>query len=476
MKVKKLYLNINNNHMINKLSIDSKKVALNDIFYALKGENINANDYIEEAIYNGAKTIVYQGNINEKHKMINYINVINVRKQLARDAKVFYSDISKKIKLIGVTGTNGKTTTTTLLYKYLRYKNIGAALIGTNGIYINDKHYLSNNTTPSIIEIYEVIKKSIKEKINIVIMEVSSHAIKLNKINGLKFHTVLLTNVTQDHLDFHKTFDDYLYTKGMFLIKDNTNVIINNDIPDFDFLNNISTGNVSTFGKNSNEYKISDVNETVNDTSFMLTINNNIYFINTKMLAEFNVYNIVGMISILDKLKLFDKKVIGFLNNDISIPGRLDTLIDRERKIIIDFAHTPDGVEKILTFLNKVKKMNIITVIGCGGDRDKEKRPIIGEIVTRLSDFVIFTSDNPRTENPNTIINDITEGCETKNYSVVLERKEAIKVALDIARSGDIVAILGKGNEDYIKINNKIIHFNDLEEVKKIISENNINE
>ena len=218
------------------------------------------------------------------------------------------------------------------------------------------------------------------------------------------------------------------------------------------------------------------MNETVNDTSFMLTINNNIYFINTKMLAEFNVYNIVGMISILDKLKLFVKKVIGFLNNDISIPGRLDTLIDRERKIIIDFAHTPDGVEKILTFLNKVKKMNIITVIGCGGDRDKEKRPIIGEIVTRLSDFVIFTSDNPRTEYPNTIINDITEGCETKNYSVVLERKEAIKVALDIARSGDIVAILGKGNEDYIKINNKIIHFNDLEEVKKIISENNINE
>lgn len=476
MKVKKLYLNINNNHVINKLSFNSKNIEYNDVFYAIKGKDFDGNDYIEEAIYNGAKTIVYQGNINEKHKMINYINVIDVRKQLARDAKVFYSDISKKIKLIGVTGTNGKTTTTTLLYKYLRYNNIGASLIGTNGIFINDNHYITNNTTPSIIEIYDVIKKSIKQKIKYVIMEVSSHAIKLNKIYGLKFNTVLLTNITQDHLDFHKTFSDYLYTKALFLVKENTNVLINKDIPEFLFLNSISNSIVTSFGKTSKEYNISDINETIDESSFKLSIYGKSYFVKTKMLAEFNIYNIVGMIAILDKLHLFDEKVFNFLKSDIEIPGRLDKVIDSERTIIIDFAHTPDGVEKILNFLNKVKKMNIITVIGCGGDRDKEKRPIIGRIVTRLSDFVIFTSDNPRTENPNKIIDDIIVGCENKNYVVVVERKEAIKTAMDIAREKDIVAILGKGNEEYIKINNEIINFNDLEEVKKIILENNKNE
>lgn len=469
MKIKKLYYNVLFNHQINKLSVDSRNVRNNDIYYAINGEKVNGNDYIEEAIYNGAKTIVYQGKINKKHNLINYIKVNDVRKQLANDAKIFYRNISKKIKLVGVTGTNGKTTTTTLTYKYLRHIGYGACLIGSNGVYINEIHYVINNTTPSIIEIYEALTRAYQDNIKIAIMEVSSHAIKMLRIYGLSFYAVLLTNVTQDHLDYHKTFLDYLYTKSMLLARQNKNVIINHDIKYFEFLNSISGCVPKTFGKNSNDYKIGKIIEKIEGTNFELTMHDKIYKVETKMLAKFNVYNIVGMIALIDSLNLFNDKIFEFLKKKISIDGRMESVEYNNRIAIVDFAHTPDGVEKILTFLNNVKEMNIITVIGCGGNRDKLKRPIMGKLVTELSDFVIFTTDNPRDEKEEDIINDIILGCKKKNYSVVVDRKEAIHIALDIARCGDIVVILGKGNEDYMIKGNEKIHFNDLEEINKYL-------
>ena len=467
MRIKKIYPKIKFNHPINKLCLDSKNVR-NDDF---KDEQVLVG-FIEEAIYNGAKTIIYQGEINKKHQFINYIKVNDVRKQLALDAKVFYKDISKRIKLIGVTGTNGKTTTTTLTYKYLRYLGYGVCLIGSNGVYINDIHYLTNNTTPSIIEIYETLIRAYRENIRIVIMEVSSHAIKMLRVFGLNFYTVLFTNITQDHLDYHKSFLDYLYTKAILLSKQNNNIIINHDLKYFGFLNSISGCIPKTFGKNSNDYKISYIIEKTDGTNFGLVIGEKEYKVETKMLAEFNVYNIIGMIAIIDSLNLFNEKVFEFLKRKISIDGRMESIEHNGRTIVVDFAHTPDGVEKILTFLDKVKDMNIITVIGCGGNRDRTKRPIMGKLVTELSDFVIFTTDNPRDEKEEDIINDIVAGCKKKNYSIVVDRREAIHIALDIARCGDIIAILGKGNEDYMIKGKEKIHFNDLEEIYEYLKVN----
>lgn len=476
MKISRLYPNVslNCNHHIGALCSNSKNVKKNDVFYAIQGENSDGNEYIEEAIYNGAKTIIYNGNINSGcyHKNINYIKAVNVRKQLANDAKRFFHDISKNIKLIGVTGTNGKTTTTSLFYKYLRTLKKGVTLIGSNGAYINDEYYETNNTTPSILEIYTIFKKTRRQKIKYVIMEVSSHAIKLLRVWGLNFHTVLLTNVTSDHLDFHKTYDDYLYTKGLFLTGCHKYAIINTETNDFDFLYRIANGKIITFGKNSPDFKMDDIVIGNNYTKFKVKINNKEYVVETKMLAEFNVYNITGFLAILKTQNLFDNRVFSFLKGDIVVDGRMEIIEKDGKNIYVDFAHTPDGVLKVLSYINSVKSNNLITVLGCGGNRDKEKRPMMGRIATDLSDYVIFTMDSPRGERPLDIINEMKAGCKTNNYSIIENRGEAIRVALDIAKTNDSIAILGKGNENYIILDGKKIEFNDRKAVEKYLNIN----
>lgn len=472
MKVSRLYSNVDlcYDHCISSLCCDSRIVKKNDVFYAIKGENIDGNEFIEEAIYNGAKTIIYSGDNISYHRGINYICVDNVRKQLANDAKVFYKDISKKMILIGVTGTNGKTTTTTLFFKYLRYLKKGVTLIGSNGIFINENYYENNNTTPSILEIYKVLVESYKKGIKYVVMEVSSHAIKMLRVWGLIFNTVLITNVTKDHLDYHKTYDDYLFTKGLFLANNHKYTIINTETNDFDFLYRIANDKIITYGRNSRDFKIKNINLEGNKTTFTLSIGKENYFIETKMLAEFNVYNITGFIAILKTQGLFSENVLEFLKGDIRIDGRMEIIEKNNKTIYVDFAHTPDGVEKVLTYIDDIKKNNLITVMGCGGNRDKEKRPIMGRIATEISDFVIFTMDSPRNEKPLDIINDMVAGCKRKNYSIVEDREEAIKIALEIAKDGDSIAILGKGNEDYIILNGRKIEFNDRKVIEKYLN------
>lgn len=472
MRISRLYDNVSLNHKITSLSFNSKEVKNGDVFYAISGEKEDGSKYIEEAIYNGAKTIIYENEYKGfYHHNINYIQVINVRKQLALDAKVFYKDISRKLKLSFVVGTNGKTSVTTLFYKYLRYLNKGVCLIGTNGAFINDIHIKLHNTTPSIIEIYEILKKAYKMKIKYVIMEVSSHAIKMLRVYGLNFHTVLLTNITKDHLDYHKIYSDYLYTKGLSLTYKHKYTIINSDCNDFDFFYRVASGKIITYGKKHGDFLIKNINIDSSKTEFDFIYKKNTYHVNTKLLAEFNVYNIVSFISILSTLNLFRKNVFEFLNTDIKIDGRMELIEKNDKKIYIDFAHTPDGVSNVLKYLNEIKENSLIVVMACGGDRDKEKRPVMAHLATSLSDFVIFTTDNPRSEAPIDIVNDMIKGCKSKNYSIVLERGEAIKIALDIARCGDIVAILGKGNEDYIIKDNEKIRFNDKEEVLKLLNE-----
>lgn len=471
MRVKKLIKGeVKNNHKVNGLKTNSKLIKGNDIFYAIKGSLYDGSKYVLDAIKLGAKTIITEVNYLDckAYSDVNFCVVEDVRKALALHAKKYYKNISKSMHLIGITGTNGKTTVTTLLYKYFRFVNKKATLIGTNGIYISNKFYETKNTTPDILEIYNILFESKKNGVNTVFMEVSSHAIKMMRIYGLEFKIALITNLTLDHLDFHKSMEDYRYTKGLFLssIFEENTVIINKDILDFNFFYYLCKANVKTFGRSFSTYQLIDYKLTIEGSSFIIKIKGQVYKLNTKLLGLFNIYNILAFIGVIDTLGLFNERSIEFINSKINVLGRMEVINIDKRYFVIDFAHTPDGVLNVLEFLNSVKVNNLYVVCGCGGDRDKSKRKVIGDIISRMADFFIITNDNPRFEDPKDIINDILEGVKTNNCAVIMDRKMAIEEAYKRSLNGDIIAVLGKGNEQYQIIKNQKIKFSDKEVVQ----------
>lgn len=454
-------------HKVNKITINSKCVENNDIFIAIKGSKVDGNGFIEEAIEKGARTIVSENNdISINNSEINIVIVKDLSKFLGLICKRFYGDLSTKVKLVGVTGTNGKTTTATLVYKYYRFLNKNIALISTNGNYINDDYFETSNTTPNIIEIYEVLKRAIKEKCEVVIMEVSSHSIYMNRIFGLTFEIGALTNLTHDHLDYHKTLYDYHYTKIMFLSKCK-NVILNTDylkyVPFMD-------ENILLYGDKKADFEILNIRENIDNTLFEIRYDKE-YFFKINLLAEYNVYNAVSFMAIISILDGFDFALItSFFKNNISIPGRME-IVNQTPLIIVDFAHTPDSIERILSFLNKYKKEEgkIITVVGMGGARDKKKRKSVGLITTKLSDVSIYTSDNSRNEKTIDIINDIVSGVFDDSYIIEEDRFKAIETAIKMATENDIIAILGRGIEKYLEFDTGNIPFVDKEVVLKLL-------
>lgn len=384
-------------------------------------------------------------------------------KQLKRK----YREILNNITLIGITGTNGKTTTTTLLYKYFIYNNIKATLIGTNGIYINNKYYETINTTPGIDKLYEIINQSYNEGIRLIIMEVSSHAIYQKRIYGLKFKIKAITNITEDHLDYHKSFKKYKKTKLSFLKKSN---ILISDLVQYPKTSIFHT--IYKYGKNKSYFNMKDIKLSNDGIEFIFNINNQTYLIKSNLLGEFNCYNILLFISILYLLKMFDyNKINTFLQSNIKIDGRMEILKKDNKTIIIDYAHTPDGMEKVLSFIKKVNNGKVLTIFGCGGNRDQYKRKIMGSIASKYSDLLIITSDNPRYENEMDIINDILEGVDC-NYIVKKNRKEAILLGYNLLIKYDVLVILGRGNESDLKIKDHLIPFNDINYVKELINLN----
>lgn len=474
MRVEELLLqNVKYNYEVSGISVDSRSIKKNDIFVCIKGYNFDGNDYIDEVLTKKVKTVITDNkNIYEKYKD-NKINIIlceDVRRLLGEICKRFYSKYLDNITLIGITGTNGKTTVSTLIYKYYRYLGKNVSLIGTNGIYINDEYIETINTTPSILTIYNVIKKSSENGYAIVVMEVSSQGIKEGRVIDLDFDVALFTNITIDHLDYHKTFDDYFYTKLLFMSKAKVK-IINKDMDRFNDAYRALDGKVITFGKSSKNYRFFNMEYDIEQTIFDLAVDDNTFHINTSLLGEYNVYNIASFIAIIDYLDSFNQYTLSFLNKKIIIDGRLEIINSPKGKFIIDFAHTPDGVSKVLDYLNIISSGRIITVIGMGGNRDRSKRSIVGEIVSNKSDILILTSDNPRYENPIDIIEEIKKGI-TNNITLYVEpdRRKAIKFAYDLSTNVDIIAILGKGNEPYLIIDDMKIPYNDREEVYKLIN------
>ena len=401
------------------ISANSKKG--NNIFVSLN------NKYIDDAINNGFKKIVVS---KSKFKAVK-----STRKYLEKYLKKYYYKQIKDVILIGVTGTNGKTSTSYLIYQALNLAGIKCSYIGTIGFYLENDIKKLNNTTPDICDLYEMIIESINCGCKAVVMEVSSHALKLGRVNTLKFDYAILTNITEDHLDFHKTYKDYYKTK------------------------------MSIFKKLKKKgTKISDIkieNYDINNDYF--EYNNKIY--NTKIKGEYNIKNIIPSIIILDKMNIDSRKIIPQL---CLPPGRMQIIKFKNNNIIIDYAHTPDAMEKIISTVKIMDHNKIITIFGCGGNREKEKRPKMGEIASLLSDYVILTNDNPRDENPKEIIREIKQNMNN-NYKIIYDRKKAIQEGIKMLKENDVLLILGKGHEEYQIIDNKKIFFSDLYTVYDII-------
>ena len=441
------------------IKCDSRKVKQGDTFIALKGINEDGHKYISDAIKNGANKIIaeYGG------YSVDTIIVNDTREYLNNYLHEFYYEEIKDLKLIGVTGTNGKTTTCYLLYQALNMLNIKCAYIGTLGFYNNEFTKPLNNTTPDIIDIYEMLLYCKDNNYEYVTMEVSSQGLYYDRLNGILFDYTVFTNLTQDHLDFHKTMDNYLHEKQKLFkkLKPNGKKIINNDD---EYAYYFKDKDSITYGFSDSNYKISEAVTSLNNSTFK--INNILY--NTKLIGKHNIYNISVVITILSLLGIDNNKIQEVVSKLNHAKGRMDAINYKDNLIIIDYAHTPDAVSKIIKSVNNLGN-KIITILGCGGNRDKTKRPIMGRIATKLSDYVIFTSDNPRYENPLDILNDIVNGLDTFNYEILENREKAIKKGIQKLEKNDILLLLGKGHEDYQIINGCKYHFSDMEVVLKNI-------
>ena len=444
-----------------KIKTDSRKVVAGDTFVAIKGLTVDGHDFIEKAIENGAVKIVCEHGSYAVETLV----VPNTKEWLQQYLLDNYKEEVNKIKLIGMTGTNGKTTACFLTYQMLLSLGKKAAYMGTIGFYMPNVKRELNNTTPEILDVYSMIIEAIEAGCEYFVMEVSSHSLVEKRIEGLEFTVEAFSNLTEDHLDFHKTMENYLHAKMLILDQLKGTIIVNSDDA---YAKYFEIKSYKTLGYNGKDYQILNYEETDKGTLIKFKADKE-YSVETNLKCKYNVYNYLTALGILNTLGFSIEDIIK-ITKDIYAPrGRCEQIKVRNSYAVIDYAHTPDAVEKIITSFLENKKGKIITIVGCGGDRDPLKRPIMGEIASRLSDYVIFTSDNPRTEDPNKILEDILKGVTKDNYEVEIDRPTAIKKGLDMLKDNDILLILGKGHEDYQIIGHTKHHLDDLEEVKKYL-------
>lgn len=459
---------------VNKIEYDSRKVLKGDVFVAIEGFNVDGHKFINRAIENGAKVIICSKN-TEFYENCTYIKVENTRKALAIMASNFYGNPSNEIKLIGITGTNGKTTSTYMIKSILEHAGCNTGLIGTIANFIGEKKIKAERTTPESLELQEMFKKMNDKNIEYCIMEVSSHSLSLDRVYGLKFSQGVFTNLTQDHLDFHKTFENY-YKAKLSMFYNAKNSIIN--IDDFygdRMLKDIpktSTKITYSIERQADLFAKNIVNHS-KGAEFDLIYKETMIHINLSIPGIYNVYNALCSAAACLEEGISIEKVKEGLEN-VVVPGRCENVTKKYNlgfDVIVDYAHTPDGLENILNTAKDFTKGRLISVFGCGGDRDKTKRPIMGKIGSNLSDIAIITSDNPRTEEPMSIIDDVVSGIDKDNYIVVENRKEAIKQAMKMAKKDDVIVVAGKGHEDYQILKDKVIHFDEREVIADIVKE-----
>ena len=437
------------------------------LFFCLRGTKVDGTNYIKSAINNGAVAIVVENEIPNIHK-ITQIIVKNAREAMSFMAAAFYGNPAEKLKIIAVTGTNGKTTTSGVIANILNFAGRKTAIIGTNGIVFEGQKFDVGMTTPDPIELRFYLSKMVKKKCEFVSMEVSAHAIDLFKVEGIKFELVIWTNLSEDHLDYFKTMENYFEVKAkLFEQKRAKFALINID----DFYGKVLCDRINlpyaTYSiKEKATYFANQIAKGEYNQEFCF---NNQYNVKINLMGRFNVSNSLAAIAALLKVGIDIKTIIsGFLNIK-EIEGRFNYQVLFSKKIIIDYAHTPDGLENILMAAKEIADgKKVIALFGCGGNRESQKRAKMGEIASKIADFVIISSDNPRFEKKETIAKEIEKGMTNKNYLIELDRSKAIKKAIEMATAGDVVVIAGKGAEKYIEENGVKIPYSDYDEVEKI--------
>lgn len=453
---------------INSVAYDSRKVKDNGIFVAISGTNFDGHDFIPEAIKGGAKVIIGEKEMDIGN--ILYIRVKDARKALARTSAWFYGYPGDKLKIIGVTGTSGKTTITYLISEMLKEVGCRFGVIGTIGNVINGRKLPASLTTPESLELNRLFAEMLEHNTEYAVMEVSSHSLKLNRVTDLSFKVGIFTNLTQDHLDFHKDFDDYFLSKKK-LFQQSEKAVINIDDKSGAKLLGMIDIPVLTYGvKGDADVKAKNIEITAEGAFYELVFNGGTYPVYFGTPGLFSVYNSLAAITTGIAMGFPLNSLIRAVGNVKGIPGRFELIKNNQDiYVIIDYAHKPDGLKNVLLTIKEFCSGKIITVFGCGGDRDRDKRPIMGQISSQLSDYTIITSDNPRSEDPEVIIKEIEKGIIGNDYEKISDRRKAIKRAISMANKGDVVLIAGKGHEDYQVLRDRTIHFDDKEIAKEYL-------
>lgn len=468
---------INDIH-IHEIEMDHRKINKEDVFVCLRGFTVDGHDFVEQAIENGATVIIAERDVNAS---VPTIVVSDTGRCLALMAAKYYNYPSTKLPLIGITGTNGKTTTSYLLEAIFNHDQKKTGLIGTIQMKIGDQSYPINNTTPDSLFLQKSFDQMVAEKVDRVIMEVSSHALDLGRIHGCDYDIALFTNLSQDHLDYHKNLDDYLRVKSLLFAQLGNSyngdhhkfAIVNDDDPASQLIKQSTAQHVLTYGCNEKaDVTATNIKLSANGTRFTLNTPVGMIDINSQLVGKFNVYNMLAASSVAIVSKVSLQVIKDALENIPGVNGRFEQVSEGQKfSVIVDYAHTPDSLENVLQTITGFSKGRIFVVVGCGGDRDRSKRPLMAGIAVQYADQAIFTSDNPRTESPKTILDDMTIDLKESNYEIIQDRKEAIFRAIELANDDDVILIAGKGHETYQEVNRIRHDFDDREVAREAIQQ-----
>ena len=475
----------NQNVSIQDITADSRAVKPNSLFIALDGATVDGHNYIDKAVDAGAVAVIVSKPVTVPADVC-VITVDDTRQAMMVCVPYFFDYPANRMRMVGVTGTNGKTTTTHMIRHILKAQGFKVGVIGTVHIMIGDTSYPIHNTTPDVVDLQHILHQMVQENVEYCVMEVSSHALALGRVSGVEFDTAVFTNLTQDHLDFHKTFENYLAAKCKLFeqvsapnqVKDNKGAVINiDDSYGYRVMEKTTASTItySTLGKGT--LNASDVHMSTKNSQYTVNYKGESYPVSMNTTGLFNVYNTLAAIGACLQEGISMEAIDTALKTFSSVPGRFELIEEgQDFAVVVDYAHTPDGLQNILETAKAIKENRIIIVFGCGGDRDATKRPIMGRIAAEYGDKIYVTSDNPRTEDPVQIVKDVEVGVkealrEGTSYEVIVDRREAINHAIHDAKAGDIVIIAGKGHENYQILKNETIHFDDREEARKALKE-----
>lgn len=473
------------NVSIQDITADSRAVKPNSLFIALDGATVDGHNYIDKAVAAGAVAVIVSKPVTVPDDVC-VITVSDTRQAMMVCVPYFFDYPANRMRMVGVTGTNGKTTTTHMIRHILKAQGHKVGVIGTVHIMIGDTSYPIHNTTPDVVDLQHILHQMVQENVEYCVMEVSSHALALGRVSGVEFDTAVFTNLTQDHLDFHKTFENYLAAKCKLFeqvsasdqVKDNKGAVINIDDSYGHRVMEKTTAptiTYSTLGKGT--LNASDVHMSTKNSQYTVNYKGESYPVSMNTTGLFNVYNTLAAIGACLQEGISMEAIDTALKTFSSVPGRFELIEEgQDFAVVVDYAHTPDGLQNILETAKAIKENRIIIVFGCGGDRDATKRPIMGRIAAEYGDKIYVTSDNPRTEDPVQIVKDVEVGVKEAlrdgtSYEVIVDRREAINHAIHDAKAGDIVIIAGKGHENYQILKNETIHFDDREEARKALKE-----